>query len=44
MKVTAFAPIGAMAYPNKKPEDKAVNPLEDPVVVELSQKHGKSPA
>ena len=44
MAVTAYAPIGAPGFPNKKDSAKTLNLLEEPVIVELSQKYGKTPA
>lgn len=42
--VTAYAPIGASGLPVKKDEHKSYNAFEEPLVVELSQKYGKTPA
>jgi len=44
MQVTAYAPIGAPGYPNKKDAAKTLNLFEEPVIVELSQKYEKTPA
>ena len=44
MAITAYAPIGAPGYPNKKDTAKTLNLFEESVIVELSQKYQKTPA
>jgi diketogulonate reductase-like aldo/keto reductase len=44
MAVTAYAPIGAPGYPNKKDSTKTLNLFEEPVIVELSEKYKKTAA
>jgi hypothetical protein len=44
MAVTAYAPIGAPGYPNKKDTAKTLNLFEEPVIVELSEKYKKTAA
>ena len=44
MAITAYAPIGAPGYPNKKDTTKTLNLFDEQVIVELSQKYQKTPA
>jgi len=44
MAVTAYAPIGAPGFQWKKDSTKTLNLFAEPVIVELSQKYGKTPA
>ncbi len=40
--VTGYAPLGAFAWPWKRPEHKDLNVLAEPVIKELAEKYGKS--
>jgi len=44
INVTAYAPIGANAFPLKSDEQKKMSIFEDSVINELAKKHAKSPA
>lgn len=40
--LTAYSPLGSPDRPNASPNEKVL--LKDPVVAEVAQKYGKSPA
>ena len=42
--VTAYAPIGSKSFTYRKEEYLQLDPLVDPVIVEIAKKHGKSPS
>ena len=43
--VTAFAPLGAPKMKTARPEKyKDLNALEEPLIMELAKKYGKTPA
>jgi len=37
--VTAYAPLGAFAWPHKRPEHKHLNVLKEPLIQELAAKY-----